>query len=523
MESWEFLLQKEGSRSWLPLKTPSVEIAEGRYRALARTSTANTNVEIRITHQSTGEVPPKRRTQKRQRRTNDNGLIVVIPFTYLKPGIWELHCSVDVASDLFSHLLSDIWQQSIQLQVKPALNSEISLVPPVPSDELLGEILQPPDASPKAELVNPPPEPPPARDEEPASLNLPLVEVVETPQNFEPLPPTPNPPLAPQIHKPTSTSARIASKSPQLPKLPKPQQPLQLEAEDILKSDTLPAANSQPSKDAAAEVPLDSPTEIQPAQPEASKPADPDDNFQSLRVQERFLTRLQELVEEDLSEEPKTDLLSLNIAANPEKAAPPNSAEVAIDYRDWLIEPDPASSGIEPLELYIEPSSTSSPLPAETDAPTNPATQAFAAPLVEGNANYSPLQEPPIPSLMHLPDPVPIPELIVPPGELIAGESVSVCVKLPADSASMYVKLWVKDRQTRSLVDGPRYIMDFSPSGSGTMDAMTQLIVPLGCLEIWFEAVAIDSHRHRESYKATIERVVVPPNLPRLWRYGSEA
>lgn len=507
MESWEFLLQKEGSRSWLPLKTPSVEITEGRYRAVARTSTANTNVEIRITHQSTGEVPPKRRTQKRQRRTNDNGLIVVIPFSYLNPGIWDLHCSADVASDLFSHLLSDIWQQGIQLQVKPALNSDEDANPGVSS----------------AELVNPPPEPPPARNEEPASLNLPLVEVVETPQNFEPLQPTPNPPLAPQIHKPTSTSATIASKSPQLPKLPKPQQPLQLEAEDILKLDTLPAANSQPSKDAAAEVPLDSQTEIQPAQPVAEKPAAPDDGFQSLRVQERFLTQLHEWVEEDLSEEPKTDLLSLDIAANPEKVAPPNSAEVAIDYRDWLIEPEPASSGIEPLELYIEPSSTSSPLPAETDAPTNPATPAFAAPLVEGNANDSPLQEPPIPSLMPLPEPVPIPDLIVPAGELIAGESVSVCVKLPPDSASMYVKLWVKDRQTRSLVDGPRYIMDFSPSGSGTMDAMTQLIVPLGCLEIWFEAVTIDSHRHRESYKATIERVVVPPNLPGLWRYGTEA
>jgi len=34
MQSWEFLLQKEGDRVWLPLESPDVEILEGRYRVI---------------------------------------------------------------------------------------------------------------------------------------------------------------------------------------------------------------------------------------------------------------------------------------------------------------------------------------------------------------------------------------------------------------------------------------------------------------------------------------------------------
>ncbi len=55
MEYWEFLLQKEGDRSWLPLESPTVEILEGRYRVVARSSRKQTNVEVRIIHQATEE------------------------------------------------------------------------------------------------------------------------------------------------------------------------------------------------------------------------------------------------------------------------------------------------------------------------------------------------------------------------------------------------------------------------------------------------------------------------------------
>src|SRR6478672_11140783 len=133
MEYWEFLLQKEGDRSWQPIKTPNVEIEEGRYRIVAHSNRPNTDVEIRVTHQSAREKPPKRRSQKRSRRTNREGLMVVIPYTYLKAGFWELRCSGDIMSDL----LGQTWRHSIQLQVLPKAQ------PPVPAATTLSEVTEP--------------------------------------------------------------------------------------------------------------------------------------------------------------------------------------------------------------------------------------------------------------------------------------------------------------------------------------------------------------------------------------------
>ncbi|MDB9347795.1 hypothetical protein [Nodularia spumigena] len=113
MEQWQFLIQKQGDRSWHNLESPNLEISEGWYRVLARSHLRNTDVEIRIIHSSIQEIPPKRRIQKRSQRTNAEGLMAVIPFTHLQPGIWELQCSGDLISDLFGKS----WQYGIYLQV----------------------------------------------------------------------------------------------------------------------------------------------------------------------------------------------------------------------------------------------------------------------------------------------------------------------------------------------------------------------------------------------------------------------
>lgn len=139
MEYWEFLLQKEGERSWQPLKSNKIEVEPGRYRVVAHSSRTNAEVEICVTHTSTEEVPPKRRSQKRSRRTNSEGLMVVIPFTYLKPGVWELRCCGDIMSDF----LGKSWQNAIQLQVLPkpttvlatAMKPSLSLVETNPSPD----------------------------------------------------------------------------------------------------------------------------------------------------------------------------------------------------------------------------------------------------------------------------------------------------------------------------------------------------------------------------------------------------
>ncbi|MEH2468091.1 hypothetical protein [Nostoc sp.] len=113
MEHWQFLIQKQGARSWHILESPNLQILEGHYRVLARSNLPNTDVEVRVTHSSTHEVQPKQRIFKRSRRTNSEGLMALIPFTYFAPGVWELRCSGDLMSDL----LGKSWQYSVQLQV----------------------------------------------------------------------------------------------------------------------------------------------------------------------------------------------------------------------------------------------------------------------------------------------------------------------------------------------------------------------------------------------------------------------
>ncbi|MEH2296222.1 hypothetical protein [Nostoc sp.] len=113
MEHWQFLIQKQGARSWHILESPNLEILEGQYRVLARSKLPNTDVEVRVTHSSTQEVQLTRRILKRSRRTNSEGLMAVIPFTYFQTGVWELRCCGDLMSDLFGKS----WHYSVQLQV----------------------------------------------------------------------------------------------------------------------------------------------------------------------------------------------------------------------------------------------------------------------------------------------------------------------------------------------------------------------------------------------------------------------
>ncbi|AFY99889.1 hypothetical protein [Calothrix sp. PCC 6303] len=113
MEQWQFLIQKQGDRTWHPLESRTVEIMEGRYRVVACSHRANTDVDVRITHSSPPELSLQRRIYKRSRRTNNDGSMAVIPFTYFQPGLWELRCSGDLMSDV----LGRSWQHLVNLKV----------------------------------------------------------------------------------------------------------------------------------------------------------------------------------------------------------------------------------------------------------------------------------------------------------------------------------------------------------------------------------------------------------------------
>ncbi|WP_396019784.1 MULTISPECIES: hypothetical protein [Nostocaceae] len=111
-------------------------------------------------------------------------------------------------------------------------------------------------------------------------------------------------------------------------------------------------------------------------------------------------------------------------------------------------------------------------------------------------------------------EPLPIPQLHIPAGELIAGQSVRVRVELPEVPAPVVVKLWIEDCQTRGLLDGPHVFKDLLPKALGGVEVMTQINIPFGCVEIRLEAIAFNPSTQQESHKASVVRTVIPPDLP---------
>ncbi|MGB7248592.1 MAG: hypothetical protein WBC73_06605, partial [Phormidesmis sp.] len=130
MKYWEFLIQKEGDQTWLPLEAQQVEILEGRYRVVAHTDRINTPLEIQVAQLTTQEMPPRKRVRQRTGRTNEKGLVVVMPYVYLTPGQWELTCSRLSALD---DLTEGGWQYGVQIQVFAHTEEEWSAEWPVPT------------------------------------------------------------------------------------------------------------------------------------------------------------------------------------------------------------------------------------------------------------------------------------------------------------------------------------------------------------------------------------------------------
>jgi hypothetical protein len=112
--------------------------------------------------------------------------------------------------------------------------------------------------------------------------------------------------------------------------------------------------------------------------------------------------------------------------------------------------------------------------------------------------------------------PVPTPILLVSPGDLTAGEAIILGVKVPPYEGSVYVKLWIQDRQNRTILDGPRTFVDFEFHADGERETLTQVTIPYGSMEIQLDAIAINPQTQQESHKATVERTVVPADLPSL-------
>ena len=738
MEHWEFLIQKQGDRSWLPLESPDVEILEGRYRVVVRSSRPDTDVEVRVVHQSS-EVPPKRKIQQRSRRTNAEGLIVVIPFTYLKPGVWELHCGGSMSDS------GQIWQYAVHLQVlaqeallelpdilevtstpspgftsteeaaidpaqvesddahtvapvmatahtevahNPPNTGELSLfpsevirsqkaeqilqslldsimpaadlledrdmggedasgvapslepisrssdgfvasdgeVPPfaialkettyiahhgqsltisgqveattqiaddaasqetfaagelriclcnpergqvisetrqplmnskglpspfnctieIPADcqtqlilgqvslygsrhedhsasasdqelvlaiqpftitagleELLGVIASDPG---KADMQPQPTAVSVARRRlETASppLNLALLELIKAPKTRQPVrfQPAANQPLPPLIDPPKPTKLRH---EPALPKFSHrdevvPVVALQLEAASVAKSDVVSDPPASETMDATTTVSVQADEENGPGRDpiDASPGLLPavDAAFQELKLQYRFWTRLNALAGDAEFLEP----LKMESFASEDDALPDSVQMQAAKNDAQQFCPEPDADGLA-QEIVVDDEALEP--EAATSARTHP-----------GQAVLRLVSPPQTPNEVV----VPIPQLEIQRGELIAGQTILVRVQLlPLQGVPLAVKLWIQDYQTRLLLDGPRWIDDLVPDGLGNLESTFDLTVPQGSLEIRFEAIAVDNLTQQESHKVSIDRTVIPSDLPVL-------
>ncbi|MBT9314790.1 hypothetical protein [Leptothoe spongobia] len=104
------------------------------------------------------------------------------------------------------------------------------------------------------------------------------------------------------------------------------------------------------------------------------------------------------------------------------------------------------------------------------------------------------------------------PTLDVPMQELVAGEWIAIKVRLPVANYHPYVKVWMNDLQTRTIIEAPRMLMQFTPNDYNELETLMRVQVPTGCLELQIAAISVDMSTLQESRKVVQNRRVMPPD-----------
>ncbi|MDQ2100810.1 MAG: hypothetical protein QQW96_24585 [Tychonema bourrellyi B0820] len=681
MKKLEFLLQKEGDRAWLPLETPDVEILEGRYRVVARVPHPNADIEIRVSYTSLLQVPPQRQVQSRSTRTNPEGLVVIIPYTRLKPGKWELSCLADPESKP-----AKPWQYGVQLEVLQAESETLEPLQPIDSTELTSSTIDSELAA-AADRATPIPEPQPTKiyqfpipqppqPKSPYNLQIvldretfvtqlgrPLIisGKIDLPQTSRKNPtPIPESQTAELTKLIGSAELQIYLRDPQTSQVlaeiqqPMPEQlppcifgcvtyiPAESKSRLILGEAILRIGNATLSTQvftitARLEQLLDVIEDNFGEQKYKTEPSLIDSKQAPIEPNLSFL----KLVEKSLDSAPTADqtnqTLPPKLSSHQDKSVnnklelPTFGRKLADSNREKLLSeiakspqtevatqppdvkldspalPSDIANSLEKVEVpAIDQKPENSPQPETAAAETQPAPtkQAFQTLNVENRfwsrlssfvskgespewlnntslsptpkvaentreeivgveesiptpppvvANESPIPEPksnswearefvifdePAPQapknlgekktrvveaevtpltsyVLGQDEVVPMP-VIEPPREIVAGKLVKVRVQLPELMPRIFVKIWVYDRQTYVILDGPRWITEFAANGLGNVQAMAELEIPYGCMEIEFEAIAVEMQTQRESDKITVHRQVLPPSGPTL-------
>jgi hypothetical protein len=571
MTYWEFLIQQEGDLAWLPLKSSQTEILAGRYRVMARSAMANTPAELCVSYEHPDAPDAEPQIYKRAKQTNADGLMVVLPYTDLTSGIWQLGCSGRAGEGAAE---SD-WHYAVRLCVLPqvALNSIPDSpepdVPTVPTYHLSLE--------PEALTVKP-------RDRSIVlsgriDATLPLDKLhlrirLRDPQTAKSVVTTQR--ILPSGEPPARFCYSI--------NLPFPDRP-QLLLGEILLCDPRPTVLDSRSFTVTAsvdgllgaieenlaqrtEVSLEewvdrrsiSEPPIPPRLPSVStwretepqNPASEDRHAlppllhpkaSTKSVAKRSIALPFEENPPSSSPAPKTSSSDRKsqegIMAQRNEGLPPNSPTPLPKEEPKVIQlPITSDRFASRLNELVKDKEELSPwLEVDVSSEGNPFIWNGESQLQSGLPDWAAyeivveeetIDSPPppapvtaetaIPDLLQLPkdEPIPLPTLVVPNGKLTSGRAVTLRVRLPEVKSRIYVKLWVHDRQNHMILEEPRWITDFLPLGSGEVETMIQITLPHGALEVQFEAIAVEALTQRESGKVTIERQVLPPSSPML-------
>lgn len=103
-----------------------------------------------------------------------------------------------------------------------------------------------------------------------------------------------------------------------------------------------------------------------------------------------------------------------------------------------------------------------------------------------------------------------LPVISVPMGDLVAGEIITVTIRTRPSVYKPFIKVWMVDRQSRSLVIDPKLLTNLTPDALGDLETSTQLQIPMHCLDVQIAAIAVDMATQQESAKAIVNRHVVP-------------
>jgi hypothetical protein len=642
---WEFLIQQDGDRAWLPIEAPTVEILEGRYRIAARSSLKDTTVQVLVVYDALYEEPPVRRMQKRSRQTNPNGLLVVAPYTQLKSGRWTFICAgqgwkkaiqIETLQQAHTDLEPDWDLEATEVPVTPTLTS--SIAPPervaepasAPAEqpveaaavlhhhaqlsgEMADEVLSEYDLLPSQELVLPEPTPLVAQELSPLAIALEQDNFVarrgDTIVLSGEIAPT-NTATTSRLHH---AVVKVILRDPQTSKV-------LLETEESMRDQdlptdltywvTIPATLS--TRLVLGEILLQDLTSPEPqllATQSFTLTADLAELLETIAEQRTIAPDVMtdkvvsETIETGQFESLNLTFLDFVDTAKPvqprpldsaaERAIPPLLAtpvgRTFLDLPDFSVRSDVAAepsedpipeaptaetAGIESLGdesvdefSRVEPPIASELPPEPEDAPlqdrfvdrlnslaedidqtqppeedvldipefseedwltpsemllykdANPALYEFVVddepivPIAQLAIARKPKSQPEVevanPFLIPEHQPIPTPTLELAKSELTAGELVQVRVKLPDLRPKLYVKLWISDRQTRAMLEEPRWLVDFMPNGFDQIETITPLQVPLGSMEIEIEAIAVEMASQRQSRKVTLERSVI--------------